>query len=38
VQNPVVRSLAREKANSHNMHLDVIAQTDKINEDLVGML
>jgi hypothetical protein len=49
VQNPVIRSLAREKANSHNMHPDVIAQTDKINEgskhnlaeqkaDLVGML
>ena len=49
VQNPVVRSLAREKANSRNMHPDVIAQTDKIKEgskrnlteqktDLVGML
>jgi hypothetical protein len=49
VQNPVVRSLAREKANSRNMHPDVIAQTDKINEgskrnlteqkaDLVGVL
>jgi hypothetical protein len=49
VQNPVIRSLAREKANSRNMHPDVIAQTDKINEgskrnlveqkaDLVGML
>ena len=38
VQNPAVRSLVREKGNSHNMHLDVIAQTDKINEDLVGML
>jgi hypothetical protein len=32
VQNPVVHSLAREKANSRNMHPDVIAQTDKINE------
>ena len=31
VQNPVMRSLAREKANSRNMHPDVIAQTDKIN-------
>ncbi len=41
--------LAREKANSRNMHPDVIAQTDKINEgnkhnlvgskaDLVGTL
>jgi hypothetical protein len=49
VQNPVVCSLAKEKANSHNMHPDVIAQKDKINEgskrnlaeqkaDLVGML
>jgi hypothetical protein len=49
VQNPVVCSLTREKANLHNMHPDVIAQTDKINEgskrnlaeqkaDLVGML
>ena len=49
VQNPVIRSLAREKANSRNMHPDVIAQTDKINKgskrnlaeqkaDLVGML
>jgi hypothetical protein len=49
VQNPVVRSLAREKANSRNMHPDVMAQTDKINEgtkrnlteqkaDVVGML
>jgi hypothetical protein len=49
VQNPVVCSLAREKANSHNMHPDVIAQIDKINKgskrnlaeqkaDLVGML
>ena len=49
VQNPVVRSLAREKTNSRNMHPYVIAQTDKINEgnkrnlaeqkaDLVGML
>ncbi len=49
VQNPVVRSLAREKANLRNMHPDVIAQTDKIKEgskgnlteqkaDLVGML
>ena len=32
VQNPGIRSLAREKANSRNMHPDVIAQTDKINE------
>ncbi len=32
VQNPVVCSLAREKANLCNMHPDVIAQTDKINE------
>ncbi len=32
VQNPIVRSLAREKANLCNMHPDVIAQTDKINE------
>ncbi len=31
VQNPVVHSLAREKANTCNMHPDVIAQTDKIN-------
>ncbi len=31
VENPVVCSLAREKANSQNMHQDVIAQTDKIN-------
>jgi len=49
VQNPVVCSLAREKANSRNMHPDVIAQTDKINKgskrnlaeqkaDLVGVL
>ena len=49
VQNPVVCSLAREKANSHNMHPDVIAQIDKINKgskrnlaeqkaDLVGIL
>jgi hypothetical protein len=49
VQNPVVCSLAREKVNLHNMHSDVIAQTDKINEgnrqnlveskaDLVGTL
>jgi len=49
VQNPVICSLAREKANSRNMHPYVIAQTDKINEgskhnlaeqeaDLVGML
>ena len=46
---PVVCSLAREKVNSHNVHPDMIAQTDKINEgskrnlaeqkaDLVGML
>ncbi len=32
VQKPVIRSLAREKVNSCNMHPDVIAQTDKINE------
>jgi hypothetical protein len=32
VQNPIVHPLAREKANSRNMHPDVIAQTDKINE------
>jgi hypothetical protein len=32
VQKPIVCSLAREKANSRNMHSDVIAQTDKINE------
>jgi hypothetical protein len=32
VQNPAVRSLAREKANSRNMHPYVMAQTDKINE------
>ena len=32
VQNPVICSLAREKANLRNMHPDVIAQTDKINE------
>ena len=32
VQNPVVLSLAREKANLRNMHPDVIAQTDKINK------
>jgi hypothetical protein len=49
VQNPVICSLAREKANLRNMHPDVIAQTDKINEgsrqnlvelkaDLVGTL
>jgi hypothetical protein len=49
VQGPVVCSLSREKANSRNMHPDVIAQTDKIKEgskrnlveqkaDLVGML
>jgi hypothetical protein len=49
VQNPVIRSLASEKANSRNMHPDVMAQTDKLNEgskrnlaeqkaDLVGML
>ena len=29
VQNPVVCSLAREIANSHNMHPYVIAQTDQ---------
>ena len=45
----LVCSLAGEKANSRNMHQDVIAQTDKINKgskrnlaeqkaDLVGML
>jgi hypothetical protein len=49
VQNPVVCSLAREKANLCNMHPNAIAQTDKINEgskpnpteqktDLAGML
>jgi hypothetical protein len=49
VQNPAVRSLAREKLNSLNMHPDVIAQKDKINKgnkcnlveskaDLVGTL
>ncbi len=32
VQNPVVYSLTREKANSRNMHPDVIAQTDEINK------
>ncbi len=32
VQNPIICSLAREKANSRNMHPDVIVQTDKINE------
>jgi hypothetical protein len=32
VQNPVVSSLTGEKANSRNMHPDVVAQTDKINE------
>ena len=32
VQNPVIHSLARERANLRNMHPDVIAQTDKINE------
>ncbi len=31
VQNPVVPSLAREKIYLHNMHPDVIVQTDKIN-------
>jgi hypothetical protein len=30
VQNPVVCSLAREKANSHNMHPDVIAQISPV--------
>ena len=49
VQNTVICSLAREKANLRNMLPDVIAQTDKINEgskcnlaeqkaDLVGVL
>ncbi len=28
VRNPLVRALAREKANSRNTHLDVIAHTD----------
>ncbi len=32
LQNPIIRSLPREKVNSRNMHPDVIAQTDKINE------
>jgi hypothetical protein len=49
VQNPLICSIAREKAHSRNMHQDVIAQTNKINEgnkrnlnelktDLVGTL
>jgi hypothetical protein len=32
VQNPLIRSIAREKAHSRNMHPDVIAQTNKVNE------
>jgi hypothetical protein len=32
VQNPIMRSLTREKANLRNMHPNVIAQTDKINK------
>jgi hypothetical protein len=32
VQNPLIRVLAREKANSHNTHPDVIAHTDTTNE------
>ncbi len=32
VQNPLVRALAREKANSCNTHPDVIAHTDAMNE------
>jgi hypothetical protein len=32
VQNPIVCSLAREKANLRNMHPDVTTQTYKINE------
>ena len=49
VQNPIARAHAREKAHLHNMHPDVISQTNKINEgnkrnlaesktDLVGTL
>jgi hypothetical protein len=49
VQNPIARSLAREKGDLRNMHPDVIAQTEKNNErkkqnlsesnaDLVGTL
>ncbi len=32
MQNPLVRALAREKANSRNTHPDVIAHTDATNE------
>ena len=32
VQNPIARAHAREKAHLHNMHPDVISQTNKINE------
>jgi hypothetical protein len=32
VQNPLVRALAREKANSRSTHPDVIAHTDATNE------
>ncbi len=32
VQNPLVHTLAREKANSPNTHPDVIAHTDATNE------
>ncbi len=32
VQNPLVRALVREKANSCNTHPDVIAHTDATNE------
>ena len=32
VQNPLIRSIAREKAHSRAMHPDVIAKTMKINE------
>ena len=31
VQNPVIRALAREKANSHSSHPDVIAHTNATN-------
>jgi hypothetical protein len=32
VQNPLVRALAREKADSRNTHPDVLAQVDRTNE------
>lgn len=32
VQNPLVRAIAREKANSRVTHPDVIAQTDTVDE------